>query len=335
MTARGAILVTGGAGYIGSHTCKQLAMAGYLPIAFDNLARGHRSAVRWGPLVEGDIRDVVALEGAIRRYRPDAICHIAALAYVGESVADPAAYYSTNVLGTLSVLDTARRTGIDRLVFSSSCATYGEPDVLPVPEGAAQRPISPYGRSKLMGEQIIRDYAHAYKSRYVILRYFNACGCDPAGEIGEWHSPETHLVPRVLMAAHGILPSIEIYGDDHATPDGTCVRDYIHVTDLARAHGLALEHLARGGESLALNLGTGQGLSVQQILDAAARQTGNPVPSTIQPRRQGDPPILYADPSLARRTLGFTTQHSDIDTILGTALAELASRQPKSIVQAT
>ncbi|MET4634577.1 UDP-glucose 4-epimerase GalE [Kaistia defluvii] len=335
MTARGAILVTGGAGYIGSHTCKQLAMAGYLPVAFDNLARGHRSAVRWGPLVEGDIRDVAALEGAIRRYRPDAICHIAALAYVGESVADPAAYYSNNVLGTLSVLDAARRTGIDRLVFSSSCATYGEPDVLPVPEGAEQRPISPYGRSKLMGEQIIRDYAHAYDSRYVILRYFNACGCDPAGEIGEWHSHETHLVPRVLMAAHGILASIEIYGDDHATPDGTCVRDYIHVTDLARAHGLALEHLARGGENLALNLGTGQGLSVQQILDAAARQTGNPVPSTIQPRRQGDPPILYADPSLARRTLGFTTQHSDIDTILGTALAELASRQPKSIVQAT
>ncbi|MCX5517581.1 UDP-glucose 4-epimerase GalE [Kaistia defluvii] len=333
MTTRGAILVTGGAGYIGSHTCKQLAAAGYLPVAFDNLARGHRNAVRWGPLVEGDIRDAAALEGAIRQYRPSAICHIAALAYVGESVADPAAYYSNNVVGTLSVLEAARRTGIERLVFSSSCATYGAPDVLPVSEAAAQRPISPYGRSKLMGEQIIQDYGRAYASRSVILRYFNACGCDPAGEIGEWHSPETHLVPRVLMAAHGILPSIEIYGDDHATPDGTCVRDYIHVTDLARAHGLALEHLARGGESLALNLGTGQGLSVQQILEAAARQTGHPVPSTIKPRRRGDPPILYADPTLARRKLGFMTQHSDIETILGTARAELVSRQPVSVAE--
>ncbi|WEK52818.1 MAG: UDP-glucose 4-epimerase GalE [Candidatus Kaistia colombiensis] len=325
MTAPRPILVTGGAGFIGSHACKQLAAAGYLPITFDNLSRGHRRAVRWGPLIVGDIRDSAALECAIAEYRPEAILHFAALAYVGESVADPSPYYSHNVAGTLAILDAARGAGIDQLVFSSSCATYGVPDTLPVSETAPQRPVSPYGRTKLFCEQIIQDYAAAYGLRYVILRYFNASGCDPDGDLGEWHTPETHLVPRILMAANGIIPSVEIFGSDHATPDGTCVRDFIHVTDLAHAHVLALDYMSSGGKSLAVNIGSGQGVSVRDILDAVSRNTGRPVPTEMRPRRQGDPPILYADPALARRTLGFSARLSNINVILGTAAAAFAS----------
>ena len=324
MTTPQTILVTGGAGFIGSHTCKQLAAHGHLPVAFDNLSRGHSRAVRWGPLVVGDIRDPAALDSAILNHRPRAIIHFAALAYVGESVADPAAYYSNNVAGTLAVLDAARRAGIDQLVFSSSCATYGVPDTLPVAETAPQIPVSPYGRTKLICEQIIRDYSRAYGLRYGILRYFNACGADPDGELGEWHAPETHLVPRILMAANGALPCVEIFGNDYATPDGTCVRDFIHVTDLAQAHLLAIDHLGRGGEDLAVNIGSGQGISVQALVNAVSRRTGRSVPIVVRPRREGDPPILYADPALARRTLGFSARLSDIDTILATAAAALA-----------
>lgn len=326
MTSARTILVTGGAGFIGSHTCKQLAATGHLPIAFDNLSRGHRRAVRWGPLVVGDIRDQTALDRAISDYRPDAIIHFAALAYVGESVVEPAAYYSNNVAGTHMVLEAARKAGIDRLVFSSSCATYGVPETLPVAEAAPQRPVSPYGRTKLIGEQMIRDYGQAYGLRYVILRYFNACGCDPDGEIGEWHTPETHIVPRILMAANGSIPAVEIFGNDYATADGTCVRDFIHVTDLARAHGLALDYLSGFGSSLAVNIGTGRGISVREILNAVARSTGRTVPITIKPRRAGDPPILYADPGLARRALGFSPEFSDIETILATAATSLSPR---------
>ncbi len=314
-----AILVTGGAGFIGSHTCKLLSAAGYLPVVYDNLSRGNEKSVAWGPLVVGDIRDKHALERTIDSYRPRAIIHFAALAYVGESVHEPADYYSTNVAGTIAVLDAARAAAISNIIFSSSCATYGVPEVLPVRENSSQNPISPYGRSKLMGEQIIGDYAAAYGTKYAILRYFNACGADPDGQLGEWHSPETHLVPRVLMAASGLINEIEVFGTDYDTSDGTCVRDYIHVSDLARAHLKALLHLEAGGESLSVNLGTGRGVSIKEILQAVGRMTSRSVPAVYRTRRPGDPAALYADPANARKHLGFVPELSDIDTIVRTA----------------
>ncbi|TPJ08638.1 UDP-glucose 4-epimerase GalE [Mesorhizobium sp. B2-7-3] len=314
-----AVLVTGGAGFIGSHTCKLLAAAGYLPVAFDNMSRGNRKSVAWGPLVVGDIRDRDALRAAIEAYRPASIIHFAALAYVGESVGQPAEYYSTNVTGTIAVLDAARAHSIENIIFSSSCATYGVPEALPIRETSSQNPISPYGRTKLIGEQIISDYANAYGMKFAILRYFNACGADPDGELGEWHSPETHLVPRVLMAASGIIDEIEVFGTDYETSDGTCVRDYIHVSDLARAHLKALQHLEGGGQSLAVNLGTGRGVSIKEIVQAVSRMTSRPVPAVFRARRPGDPAELYADPSKARAHLGFVPQLSDIDTIVRSA----------------
>jgi UDP-arabinose 4-epimerase len=301
---RPAILVTGGAGFIGSHTCKRLSAAGYLPIVYDNLSRGNEKSVAWGPLVVGDIRDRQALEQALGKYRPSAIIHFAALAYVGESVHEPATYYSTNVAGTIAVLDAARAAAIRNIIFSSSCATYGVPQMLPVHETSSQNPISPYA---------------AYSMKYAILRYFNACGADPDGQLGEWHSPETHLVPRVLMAASGLIDEIEVFGTDYDTPDGTCVRDYIHVSDLARAHLKALEHLERGGQSLAVNLGTGRGVSIKEIVQAVSRLTSRPVPAVFRTRRAGDPAELYADPGSARERLGFVPELSDIDTIVRTA----------------
>ena len=318
MTRR-SILVTGGAGFIGSHTCKLLSAAGYLPVVYDNLSRGNEESVCWGPLIVGDIRDRRALERVITTRRPQAIIHFAALAYVGESVGEPADYYSTNVTGTIAVLDAARAHAIDNIIFSSSCATYGVPEALPVRETSLQNPISPYGRTKLMGEQIIGDYASAYGMKFAILRYFNACGADPDGELGEWHSPETHLVPRVLMAASGIIDEIEVFGTDYDTPDGTCVRDYIHVSDLASAHLKALQHLEGGGQSLAVNLGTGRGVSIREIIQAVGRITSRPVPAVFKNRRPGDPAELYADPGKARAHLGFVPQLSDIDTIVKTA----------------
>ncbi|MER8564032.1 UDP-glucose 4-epimerase GalE [Mesorhizobium sp. M0924] len=317
--SRPAILVTGGAGYIGSHTCKLLSAAGYLPVVFDNLSRGNERSVAWGPLVVGDIRDREALQQAISTYQPQAIIHFAALAYVGESVHEPAEYYSTNVSGTIAVLDAARSSSIENIIFSSSCATYGVPETLPIRETLAQNPISPYGRTKLMGEQIISDYASAYGMKYAILRYFNACGADPDGELGEWHSPETHLIPRVLMAASGTIDEIEVFGTDYDTSDGTCVRDYIHVSDLARAHLRALMHLEAGGENLSVNLGTGRGVSIKEILQAVTRMTSKSVPVVFRPRRPGDPAELYADPIKAREHLGFVPELSDIDTIVRTA----------------
>ena len=318
-----AILVTGGAGYIGSHACKALAQEGFTPIAFDNLVLGHRDAVRWGPLVEADIRDEDALAETIRKYAVEAVIHFAAFAYVGESVDAPAKYYRNNVGGTLSLLDARRSASVDKLVFSSSCATYGVPDVLPITESAPQRPINPYGRTKLVVEQVLEDYAHAYGSRHVALRYFNAAGADPDGEIGERHDPETHLIPLALLAAAGRREALEVFGDDYDTPDGTCVRDYIHVTDLARAHVLALRHLLDGGDSLALNLGSGSGSSIREVIGAVAQVTGRRVPHVIKPRRPGDPPVLYADPRLAKERLGFETEMSDLHTIVGTAAAFL------------
>jgi UDP-glucose-4-epimerase len=313
------VLVTGGAGFIGSHTCKLLATHGFVPVTYDNLSTGHRDSVRWGPLVEADILDTAALTGALLEHRPLAVIHFAASAYVGESVIDPAKYYRNNVSGMFSLLDACRSAGLKEIIFSSSCATYGIPDRLPISESALQRPINPYGHSKLIAEQMLRDHAAAYGMRYAALRYFNACGADLEGELGERHLPETHLIPCALLAASGRHEHLAIFGDDYDTADGTCIRDYIHVADLARAHLLALRHLLDGGENLAVNLGTGRGISVLEILHSIRRITGRAVPIRIESRRAGDPPVLYADPSLARSRLGFSAEHSDIDTIIRTA----------------
>ncbi|MFE0018062.1 UDP-glucose 4-epimerase GalE [Mesorhizobium sp. NPDC059054] len=313
------ILVTGGAGYIGSHTAKLLRSRGLEPVVYDNLATGNRSSVRWGPFVHGDVLDTVHLTRTMERFQPAAAIHFAASAYVGESVADPSKYYRNNVAGMLSLLDAARQAGLEKMIFSSSCATYGVPASLPIAETMPQVPINPYGKTKLIAEQMLADYAAAFGLHYVALRYFNACGADPEGELGEWHDPETHLIPRALLAAAGRIERLEVFGDDYDTADGTCVRDYIHVSDLAWAHVLAYEHLARGGRNLAVNLGTGRGASILEILETIDRVTGHSVPIAIQPRRAGDPPALYADPSLARSALGFSPQYSDLDTIVRTA----------------
>jgi UDP-arabinose 4-epimerase len=315
------ILVTGGAGYIGSHACKVLARAGYRPVVFDNLSRGHREAVRWGPLVEGDLADRRHLCAALAEHRVAAVMHFAAYAYVGESVADPAMYYRNNLGGTLSLLDAMREAGVDEIVFSSTCATYGIPDGVPIRETTPQLPVNPYGETKLAIERVLHWYNQAYGLRFAALRYFNAAGADPEGEIGENHEPETHLIPRVLRAALGTGEPVEVYGTDYATPDGTAVRDYIHVADLADAHVRALGYLAASGESGALNLGTGQGCSVRQVIAAVERIAGRPVPFRETARRAGDPPELVADPALARTRLDWQPRHSDLDTIIGTALA--------------
>ena len=301
MAERPSVLVAGGAGYIGSHACEALAQAGYEPVAYDNLSFGHREMVRFGPLEEGDIRDRERLVEVMRRHRPVAVMHFAALIAVGESVQDPAIYYDNNVRGALNLLDAMRQCGVDKLVFSSTAAVYGLPETQPITEQAAQAPINPYGRTKLMIEQALADYGSAYGLRSVSLRYFNACGAHPSGEIGEMHEPETHLIPRALMALLGQIEALDVMGQDYPTPDGTALRDYIHVCDLADAHVAALRYLERGGETAAMNLGTGRGFSVREILQAAERVVGRSVPARFAPRRAGDPPMLIADPGLARR----------------------------------
>jgi UDP-arabinose 4-epimerase len=315
------ILVTGGAGYIGSHACKALARAGYLPVAYDNLSRGHREAVRWGPLVEGDIADHTRLRAAITEHRMSAVMHFAAYAYVGESVGDPGLYYRNNLCGTLAMLEVLRDCGVRNIVFSSTCATYGLPETVPIRETAPQRPVNPYGETKLAIERALHWYGQAHQLRWVALRYFNAAGADRDSEIGEDHEPETHLVPLVLQAALGRREAIEIYGTDYPTPDGTAIRDYIHVDDLAEAHLRALERLLAGGEAIALNLGSGRGHSVREVIAAAEGVCGRKIPLREAPRRPGDPPALVADPALAARTLGWHAQHSSLDTIIRTALA--------------
>ncbi|HZU89794.1 MAG TPA: UDP-glucose 4-epimerase GalE [Stellaceae bacterium] len=314
------VLVTGGAGYVGSHTAKALSRAGYRPVVFDNLSRGHRAAVRWGPLVEGDIADRARLVATIEQYRIGAVMHFAAFAYVGESVADPALYYRNNLMGSLALFDAMRETGRDQIVFSSTCATYGIPDAVPIPESARQSPVNPYGETKLAIERALHWY-RALGLRSVSLRYFNAAGADRDGEIGERHEPETHLIPLVLEAALGRRSHIDIYGTDYPTPDGTAIRDYIHVEDLAAAHVAALDHLAAGGDTLALNLGTGSGYSVREVIAAAERVSGRRVPYRLAPRRAGDPPVLVADARRAAQRLGWQARISDLDTIIGTALA--------------
>jgi UDP-arabinose 4-epimerase len=316
---RNVVVVTGGAGYVGSHACKALSAAGFEPVTYDSLQRGHREAVRWGPLVVGDIADTERVKTTLVHYRPVAVMHFAALAYVGESVREPADYYRNNVSGTLSLLDAMRVCNVNRLIFSSTCATYGAPARQPIREGATQRPINPYGRSKLMVERILDDYASAYGLRTAILRYFNACGADPDGEIGELHQPETHLIPRAFLAATGHIPALEVWGTDYPTPDGTCVRDFIHVCDLAAGHVRALEHLMQGGNSLALNLGTGKGVSVREVIRAVRSVTGMGVPTKDCGRRPGDPPILLADARAARAQLGLEPRFSNIQQIIETA----------------
>ncbi len=315
------VLVTGGAGYIGSHACKALAGAGYQPVAYDNLGRGHREAVRWGPLVVGDLADRGLIEATMRHHHISAVMHFAAFAYVGESVSDPALYFRNNVAGSLVLLDAMAAAGVGCIVFSSTCATYGIPETTPIAETAPQRPVNPYGESKLMIERMLHWLAAARGLRYAALRYFNAAGADPDGETGEHHDPETHLIPLVLDAALGRRPAVEIYGTDYPTPDGTAVRDYIHVTDLAEAHVLALGHLQAGKPSLALNLGTGRGFSVREVIAAAERVTGRPVAQRESPRRAGDPAMLVADARRAREVLGWIPRFSGLDDILSTAWA--------------
>lgn len=320
MTAKN-VLVTGGAGYVGSHACKALARAGFLPITFDNLSSGHEWAVKWGPLVAADILDGAALTAAFRRFKPAAVLHFAASSYVGESVLDPGKYYRNNVTGTLNLLETMVDHGVKRLIFSSTCATYGVPAEIPVRESHAQQPINPYGASKLMVERMLADFGSAHELKSVALRYFNAAGADPDGEMGEDHTPETHLVPLVLDTAAGIRPHVTIFGDDYDTPDGTCIRDYVHVSDLATAHVQALESLFGGAPAAAYNLGNGRGFSVREIIAAARRVTRRAIAERIEARRPGDPPRLVGDATRARSDLGWTPRFGRIEDILKTAWA--------------
>ena len=316
---KSAVLVAGGAGYIGSHTCKALARAGRLPVVLDNLSQGHRAAVRWGPLVEGDIRDRAVVERTLREHRIGSVVHLAAYAYVGESMRDPGKYFGNNVTGSLALLEAMQLCGVERMVFSSTCATYGAPESLPIGEGHAQRPINPYGESKLFVERALHWYGAAHGLRSVALRYFNAAGADPDGELGEEHDPETHLVPLAIGAALGRRGPLQIYGTGYPTADGTAVRDYVHVADLADAHVRALDYLEAGGESTALNLGSGRGYSVRQIVAAVERIAGRELPRREAAPRPGDPPILFAEARRGRERLGWTPQHSDLDTIIATA----------------
>ncbi|MGB3625503.1 MAG: UDP-glucose 4-epimerase GalE [Henriciella sp.] len=314
------VFVTGGAGYVGSHACKAFAANGWKVVVYDNLSRGWRDLVKWGELIEGDIIDREALSAALARVKPDAVAHFAAFAYVAESMQDPAIYYRNNVTGTLNLLDAMREAGVSQLIFSSSCATYGVQDEL-ITEDTPQAPINPYGRSKLMVEHVIADYAAAYDLRYVILRYFNAGGCDPDGETGERHDPEPHVIPLAIQGAMDGTFTFTINGTDFDTPDGSCVRDYVHVSDLADAHWRALDHLSAGKDSQTLNLGTGRGSSVIELADAVERVAGKPVPRKAGPRRPGDPPSLVASPAKAKEVLGWEAKMSDLDTILTTAWA--------------
>jgi UDP-arabinose 4-epimerase len=315
------ILVTGGAGYIGSHACKALAKAGYTPIAYDNLVYGHRAAVRWGPLVEGDLADRALLADTLDRFAVAAVIHFAAFAYVGESMEKPQLYFHNNVVNTITLLDAMLAAKLRHIVFSSSCATYGTPARVPITEDTPQNPVNPYGESKLICERAIHWYGVAHGMTYAALRYFNASGADPDCEIGEAHDPETHLVPLVLATALGRRAQIDIYGTDYPTPDGSAVRDYIHVQDLAEAHVAALARLLGGGTSLAVNLGTGSGHSVREVIEAAERITGRRIARREMPRRAGDPPVLVADVSQAKALLGWSARLSDLDTILSTAWA--------------
>ncbi len=317
------ILVTGGAGYIGSHTVRLLASQGYKVVVLDNLVFGHDQAIvdPQVELVVGDTGDRERVSALFAKHAFDAVVHFAAYAYVGESVTNPLKYYRNNTAEPLALLEVMQEAGCKVFVFSSTCATYGVPTALPIRENNPQSPINPYGRSKLMVEWMLEDCDHAWGLRSACLRYFNASGCSEDGRIGEDHNPETHLIPRVLMALTGEIDRIEVFGTDYDTPDGTCIRDYIHVEDLADAHALALEKLLGGGASLRCNLGTGVGVSVREIINAAEEVTGKPVPVSYGPRREGDPPSLVADPSLAEAVLGWKARRLDVREMVRSAWA--------------
>jgi UDP-glucose-4-epimerase GalE len=322
------VLVTGGAGYIGSHTAKVLARSGFEPIVLDNLSAGHRWAVKWGPLVEGDLGDSALIREVIKTHRVQAVVHFAGFAYVGESVQRPRQYFRNNVAYTLRLLDVMTDLRVRHIVFSSSCATYGIPTSVPIREEEAQTPINPYGESKRMVERILDWYGKAYGLRSTSLRYFNAAGADPDGELGEDHSPETHLIPLAIQAALGEKPALEIYGTDYPTPDRTAIRDYTHVMDLAEAHVAALRRMLKSHENSSFNLGTGKGHSVRQVVAAVERVSGRRVPVREAQRRAGDPPELVADPAKARELLSWKPQHSSLESIVQTAWNWHISRRP-------
>jgi UDP-arabinose 4-epimerase len=324
------VLVAGGAGYIGSHTCKALAATGHTPVVYDNLHTGHEWAVKWGPFERGDINDAATLSAVLRRHRPEAIINFAGLAYVGESNAEPTLYYRNNVAGMVTLLEAMRAHDITKIVFSSSCATYGVPAKLPITEDMPQDPISPYGRTKLVGEMILRDACAAHGVAAVALRYFNAAGADADGEVGEEHQPETHLIPLVLQAAAGTIPQISVFGTDYPTPDGTCIRDYIHVTDLAAAHVAALG-ACRPGTFAAYNLGTGTGSSIDEVLGRARQITRKTIAARREGRRPGDPPVLVANAVRANAGLGWVPRHSSLDNIISTAWAWMTEHRAKVV----
>jgi len=314
------ILIVGGAGYIGSHTAKLVAASGHRPVVFDNLVYGHRAAVKWGPFVEGDLADPGAIRQALSEHAVEAVIHFAAYAYVGESMTDPGKYFRNNVAGTINLLDAMVAVGVRDLVFSSTCATYGEPREVPISESHPQDPVNAYGETKLAVERMLRWYGQAHGLRYAALRYFNAAGADPDGDVGEDHSPETHLIPLAIEAALGRGNPLSIFGTDYPTPDGTAVRDYIHVLDLGEAHLLALAALGKGTNSLHLNLGTGRGSSVREVITSVEKATGRAVPVREVGRRAGDPPVLVADARQAGERLGWKPRYPDLDTIVAHAV---------------
>ena len=313
------VLVTGGAGYIGSHTAKALAHAGWEPVVLDDLSMGHRGAVRWGPFVHGNVGNRDLLRQVIGEHRVEGVIHFAACAYVGESVNEPRKYFQNNVANTLALLEVMMDAGVERIVFSSTCATYGLPESPAIGEDHPQRPVNPYGESKLFIERVLHAYGHAYGMRWIDLRYFNAAGADPDGELGEDHDPETHLIPLIAAAALGQRPCIDVFGTDYPTPDGTAIRDFVHVTDLADAHVRALRHLKDGGDSVALNLGTGAGHSVREVIATVEQVGRRSVPVREASRRPGDPPALVADARRAQTVLGWHPQYAALDVIVRTA----------------
>ena len=314
------VLVVGGAGYIGSHMVRILERAGHLPIVLDNLCDGHRDSVSGHKLIVGELADRALLDEVLTENRIDAVMHFAAFAKVGESVVDPAKYYVNNVMATLELLEAMRRHEIRKFVFSSTCATYGEPEQVPIRESEPQKPVNPYGFTKLVIERALDDYAQAYGFGFAALRYFNAAGASPEGDIGEDHDPETHLIPIVLQVALGQRDHVTVFGDDYDTPDGTCIRDYIHVDDLGAAHLTALEKL-EPGKGIKLNLGTGNGYSVREVIDACRKISGKEIPEVMGQRRAGDPPRLVADSSAAARELGWTPTYQSVEEVVATAWA--------------
>ncbi len=313
------VLVTGGAGYIGAHAVRELKKAGDEVVIFDNLIYGHRELAQGERLIVGELENTALLRDVFAEHKFDAVMHFAAFAYVGESVENPSKYYRNNVAATLNLLDAMREAKVNRFIFSSTCATYGEPKEIPIPESHPQNPINPYGASKAMVERILQDYAVAYGLKFVALRYFNAAGADESGEIGEDHNPETHLIPLVLDAALGRRNHITIYGTDYDTPDGTCIRDYIHVTDLANAHVLGVKYLNEGGASDVFNLGNGNGFSVREVIDTTRKVTGREIPVVEGARRAGDPAKLIGSAEKAKRVLGWKPKFNQLETIISTA----------------